>query len=140
MPYWLENLLSNRYFLPGLGAFVVLVIVIVLMRRQPKVFVAFGEGGDSVRITRRAVRELVQRCCEELGGVGSARADVRIRAGELHTRVELRLKRDANLKGITGYLREQISQALTENLGIEKIGDIEIVVVGILADEAIEAQ
>ena len=134
MPYWLQDLLDNRYVLIGLAAAVVVVVLFIVARRQPRVFVAFGEGGDSVFITRKAVRELVQRCCEELGGVGAAHAQVRIRGGELYTRVELRLRRNANLKGISGYLREQISQALTENLGVEKIGEIEIVVIGILAD------
>ena len=48
--------------------------------------------------------------------------------------VRLRVLRSANLKAISGYLREQISEALTENLGVEAIGDIEITVVGIIEE------
>ena len=135
MPYWLQDLLESRYFPWGLAAVVVLALFIHLVRRQPRAFVAFGSAGGSVKVTRKAVRELVQRCCEELGGVGSARADVRIRRGALCTRVELRLRPNANLKGISNYLRQQIAAALTDNLGLENVGDIDVVVVGIFADE-----
>jgi hypothetical protein len=87
-------------------------------------------------ITKRAVRELIQRCSEDLGDVGSADVTVTIKRGRLHTRVQLRLRRNANLKGISGYLREQVTQALTENLGVEEIGEVDIVVVGVLNEAA----
>ncbi len=85
-------------------------------------------------VTRRAVKELVIHCCDELSGNGSADVTVGIQRGALRTRVELKLRRNANVKGVTSYLRERIMQALTENLGLENIGDIDIVVVGVLEE------
>ena len=102
--------------------------------RQPRTFKAFDTDGGGVLVTRKAVRDLVRRCCEEMGEIGSAHIGIRLKGGTLNARVRLRVHRNANLKGISGYLREQIIQALTENLGVEGIGDIEIVVVGILED------
>jgi hypothetical protein len=78
------------------------------------------------------VRELVRTCCEEIGDIGSARAYVRVKSGAVHVWVDLRVKRTTNLKGIASYLRQQIAQALTENLGIENLGEIEMVVVGMM--------
>jgi hypothetical protein len=135
MPYWLQDVLEWRWFPWTVAAVAAIAVLWRLILRQPSVFTAFGSAGGRVKITRKAVRELVQHCCEELGGVGSAHADVRLERGVLRTRVELRLRSNANLKGISSYLRQQISVALTENLGLENVGDIDIVVVGIFLEE-----
>jgi len=99
---------------------------------------AFPTDGGQVLVTVRAVKELVLHCCDELSGDGSAEVRVHTRRGELRTRVELRLRRNANVKGVTSYLRERIVQALTENLGLENVGDIDIVVVGVLEETKAE--
>ena len=132
MPYWLDNLIHSPYVIGGAITAVVMLLLFALIRKQPRVVRAFDADGGQVLVTRRAVRDLVQRCCEELGDVASAHATVEIRGGKLRTRVALRLRRNANLKGITGYLREQVTQALTENLGLEELGEVDVIVVGVL--------
>jgi len=132
MPYWLENLITSPYVIGGAVTAVVMLLLFALIRKQPRVVRAFDAEGGQVLVTRRAVRDLVQRCCEELGDVASAHARVEIKGGKLRTQVELRLRRNANLKGITGYLREQVTQALTENLGLEDLGEVDVIVVGVL--------
>lgn len=135
MPYWLENLLHDPYFLGGaytVGGILVLYILFKITFRPSRTIQAFTSEGGRVLITKRAVRELIQRCSEDLGDVGSADVKVDIKRGRLHTKVELRLRRNANLKGISGYLREQVTQALTENLGVEELGEVDIVVIGVL--------
>ncbi len=134
MPYWLESLLNNPFVTGGALGVAAVLVVLVLLTRQPRRFRAFDTAGGEVLVTRKAVRELVQRCCEELGDVGSARVEIRLRGGEVRVGVRLRVRKSANLKGISGYLREQISTVLTENLGIERLGEIGILVVGILPD------
>ncbi|MBE2216122.1 MAG: hypothetical protein IAE82_19770 [Opitutaceae bacterium] len=138
MLYKLQTLVDSPYVLGSAAALLVLTIVIYLVARQPKAFKAFDAEGGGVIVTRKAVRELVQRCCSGLQGVGAAHARVTIHAGEVLVRVALRTRRTANLKGISSTLREEIRVALTENLGIERIRDIEIVVVGILDDSGKE--
>lgn len=132
MPYWLENLIHSPYVIGGAVTAAAMLLLIALFRKQPRVVRAFDAEGGQVLVTRRAVRELVQRCCEELGDVASAHARVAIKGGKLRTQVELRLRRNANLKGITGYLREQVTLALTENLGLEDLGEVDVIVVGVL--------
>ena len=134
MLYKLQTLVDSPYVLGSAAALLVLTIVIYLIARQPKAFKAFDAEGGGVIVTRKAVRELVQRCCGVLQGVGAAHARVTIHSGEVLVRVSLRTRRSANLKGISLALREEIRVALTENMGIEKIRDIEITVVGILDD------
>lgn len=134
MLYKLETLLDSPWVLGSAAALVLVAVVVYFTLRQPKAFKAFDSGGGGVIITRRAVRELVQRCCNGLQGVGSATAHVTVQSGEVTVRVALRTRRSANVKGISNHLREEIRIALTENLGIEKVRDIEITVVGILDD------
>jgi len=137
MPYWLQDLLDSKYFIGGattLLALIVLWLIKAIMFRPPRVVQVFPTEGGQVLVTRRAVKELVVHCCDELAGTGSADVTVGIRRGEVCTRVELKLRRNANVKGVTSYLRERIVQALTENLGLEKLGDVDIVVVGVLEE------
>jgi hypothetical protein len=137
MPYWLQDLLDSKYFIGGvitLGAVLLLWLIKAVMFRPPRVVQAFQTEGGQVMVTRRAVKELVEHCCDELSGTGSADVDIAIRQGELRTRVELKLRSNANVKGVTAYLRERIVQALTENLGLDKLGDVDIVVVGVLEE------
>lgn len=139
IPYWLENLLQDPHFLGGayaVGGILVLYILFKITFRPPRTIEAFTSEGGRVLVSRRAVRELIQRCSEDLGEVGSADVKVDIKRGRLHTRVELRLRRNANLKGISGYLREQVTLALTENLGVEELGEVDIVVIGVLNEAA----
>lgn len=137
MPYWLQDLLDSKYFIGGavtFGVLFLLWLLKVVMFRPPRVVQAFPTEGGQVLVTRRAVKELVVHCCDELSGTGSADVDIAIRHGELRTRVQLKLRRNANVKGVTSYLRERIVQALTENLGLDKLGDVDIVVVGVLEE------
>ncbi|BET65537.1 hypothetical protein ASA1KI_04550 [Opitutales bacterium ASA1] len=139
MPYWLESLVRNGYVGgAAIGAVVVLVLWWICSR-QPRVFKAFDTAGGQVRVTRKAVRELVRRCAEGVDHVKSARVEVAVRRGALFVDVKLRVERAVNLKAVSGYLREQITQVLTDNLGVDGIGDIAITVVGIVEDPAGEA-
>lgn len=135
MPYWLQDLLDSKYFVGGVttfGALFLLWLIKCLMFRPPRVVQAFPTEGGQVLVTRRAVKEMVEHCCDELNGTGSADVDVSIRSGALRTRVTLKLRRNANVKGVTSYLRERIVQALTENLALQNLGEVDIVVVGVL--------
>jgi uncharacterized alkaline shock family protein YloU len=137
MPYWLQDLLDSKYFIGGAWTFAALFVLWLfkaMMFRPPRVVQAFNTEGGQVLVTRRAVKELVVHCCDELGGTGSADVDITVHAGELRTRVALKLRHNANVKGVTAYLRERIVQALTENLGLDKLGDVDIVVVGVLEE------
>jgi len=134
MLYRLETLVDSPYVLGSAVALIVITIIVYLVARQPRSFKAFDSEGGGVVVTRKAVRELVQSCCSGLRGVGSAHARVTVHGGEVAVHVALRTRRSANLKGISSTLREEIRVALTENMGLEKIRDIEIAVVGIIED------
>lgn len=134
MPDWLEILLQSYLVIGAVVAIAVGILLWYALSRQPKTFKAFDSAGGEVHVTRKAVRELVRRCCEELGDVGSASTKIDIKNGLVHVTVHLRVRKSTNLKNVSGYLREQIGAVLSENLGVEEMGDIDIIVIGILED------
>lgn len=128
--------LQQPEFLIGLAAGILLCLLIYgivqLLRRPPKTFEAFSNEQGKVLVSRQALQEQIQRRCEELGEVGKARATILSKDDLLSIRIRLRVRSNAKLMGISGYLQEQIDAVLRRNLGVENIGPIDIVVTGIL--------
>jgi len=122
-------------FLFGVIVGIILVLLVMLLgslRRRPQQFEAFSGEQGSVRVTSQALRELVQRYCEEMPEVGRARAIIRVKGKLLTIQIRLRIRSDARLVGVSGYLQEQIGGIVRKNLGMENIGPVDVVVVGIL--------
>lgn len=118
--------------LTGFVVALLLVVLLRLLRRPPGMFEAFANDSGKVLVSRHALEEQIQRCCEQLNDVGKARVKVLTAKNTLLVRVRLRIRSNAKLVGISGYLQEEITTALHKNLGIENIGPIDIVVAGIL--------
>ena len=116
----------------GVALSLLTALLIALLRRPPQRFEAFTTEQGKVLISRHALQEQIQRRCEELAEVGKARATIVTKSGLLAIRIQLRIRSNAKLTGISGFLQEQIEIALRRNLGIENIGPIDIVVIGIL--------
>lgn len=132
----LITFLERPEFLVGaLTGFILALLLLLLikgLRRSPEMFEAFTNDAGKVLISRHALQEQIQRCCEELDDIGKARARVISNRDVLSVRVHLRVKSNAKLVGISGYLQEQIDTVVRKNLGVENIGPIDIVVTGIL--------
>lgn len=128
--------LQQPEFLMGLALGFALCAVVVgifaLMRRPPETFEAFSNDQGKVMVSRQALQEQIQRRCEELSEVGKARAHIISKGELLSIRIRLRVRSNAKLIGISGYLQEQIDAVLRRNLGVENIGPIDIIVTGIL--------
>ncbi len=137
-----ENLilhaLTDPVFYYGAATGVILVVLVLaviwFLRRQPDTISAFNSENGHVTVSRHALQELIQGCCERVSDVGRAKATVSTRGGVIKTYVRLRLNADGKLSSISGYLQEQIAEVVKQNLGIESIGNIDIVVVGILPE------
>ncbi len=143
----LENLplelFTDPAFYYGVATGAVLLFLVFLfilfLRRQPDTISAFDSDNGHVTVSRRALQELIQGCCERVSDVGRAKATVSTRGGVINTHVRLRLNSNGKLSSISGYLQEQIGEVVKQNLGIEAIGNIDIVVVGLLPEHAAES-
>jgi uncharacterized alkaline shock family protein YloU len=132
----IQTFLQQPEFSTGVLVGLILAILVwsflALLRRQPDSFEAFRTESGKVVISKQALQDQIQRCCEELGDVGKARARVLQKKNILSIRIHLRIKSNAKLAGISGYVQDQISTVLRKNLGIENVVAIDIMVTGIL--------
>lgn len=108
------------------------ILLFTLRRRQNDRFEAFTNEFGKVMISRQALEDQIQRCCEELAEVGKARATIDAKGDLLAIQIQLQIRSHAKLTGISGYMQQQIDHALRRNLGIENVGPINIVVTGLL--------
>jgi hypothetical protein len=104
--------------------------LIFFLRRQPKHVVAYRTENGEVTVSRHAIVELVQTSCAQLGEVAKPRVKIRIKRGTPHFDVRVKLLGGGRLRQIEETLQTHLRRALTENLGIEQLGAINIVAVG----------
>jgi hypothetical protein len=109
-----------------------LLAVLILLREPRTLVIARNEQGR-LRISRHALHRLLETCCEHVGGVATARAFVKRRGGKFHTKLRLKVRPDAKLDAIQGYLAQEIVNTYRFNLGIKEVGPVEIEVVGVVA-------
>ncbi len=111
----------------------VALLVVLLFLRQPTVLTLAKDSAGKLEISRHALHRLVEACCEQLKGVATARACITRRGNRLDTLIRLKVRPDAKLDAIQGYLNEEISEIYRENLAFKgEVGSIEIKVVGVV--------
>ena len=113
------------------GAILMLAIILVLLvRRQPKNIVAYTTENGSVMVSRHAIIELVQTSCEQLEDVSKPLVKIKAKGQITHFEVRIVLLSGGRLREIEQTLQRHLREALTENLGIESLGRINIVATG----------
>lgn len=111
-----------------------LLVVLLLLRKPQRLLLATNEAGR-LQISRHALHRLLEACCQQLRGVVSARARVATSRGKFKTFLRLKIRPDAKLDAIQGYLNQEITEIYRENLGITNVGPIEIEVVGVIPEQ-----
>ena len=109
------------------------LLAILILLRQPKTLLLARTTQGRLRISRHALHRLLETCCEQVGGVASARAFVKRRRGKFCTKLRLKVRPNAKLDAIQGYLTQEIVSTYRDNLGIKEVGPVEIEVVGVIA-------
>lgn len=108
-----------------------LLAILILLRRPASLLLVHNEKGR-LRISRHAMHRLIETSCEQVGGVASARARIQRRGGVFRTRLRLKLRPEAKVDALHGYLTQEITTLYKQNLGIQNIGPIEIEITGYL--------
>jgi hypothetical protein len=111
------------------------LLAILILLRQPKTLLLARTNQGRLRISRHALHRLLETCCEQVGGVASARAFVKRRRGKFCTKLRLKVRPNAKLDAIQGYLSQEIVSTYRDNLGIKDVGPVEIEVVGVIATD-----
>lgn len=110
------------------------VLVLLLYLRKPSTLLLASHKAGRLQISRHALNRLLEACCQQLKGVASARAQVKRSGGKFRTTLRLKVRPDAKLDAIQGYLTEEIAGIYRDNLGLKnEVGPIHIKVVGVVA-------
>jgi len=127
----LGHLTQPTYLYIAVAALVLILLLIMRIRRQPQKIVAYQTENGRVMICRSAIIELVRNVCEHLDDITKPSVKIRCKGHCTHLDVRLKLITGAHLKDIERTLQAQLRQGLNETLGIERIGRINIVAVGL---------
>lgn len=112
------------------------LLVLLLCLRPTATLTLIADDKGRLSISRHALHRLIETCCEQLRGVASARADVSRRGGKFAVTIHLKVRPNAKLDAIQGYLTQEVSDVFRDNLGIGDIGRVEIKVVGVTPEPA----
>lgn len=130
----LQNLTEAPIF-AIIGAGIILVILVMflmvlLLRRQPKKVLAYATENGRVMVSRSAIVELVQTSCEQLNNVSKPRVKLAVKRNVTNLDVDIKLLAGGRLRQIEDTLQTHLRLALSENLGIENLGYINIIATG----------
>ena len=126
----LEHLTGPEFLYVGGAVLILAIILVLLIRRQPRNIVAYTTDNGSVMVSRHAIIELVQTSCEQLEDVSKPLVKIKAKGQITHFEVRIVLLSGGRLREIEQTLQTHLREALTENLGIESLGRIDIVATG----------
>ena len=126
----LQQLAQPEFLYMCAATVALILLLILLLRRQPKNVVAYTTDNGRVMVRRHAIVELVQTSCEQLQDVSKPQVKINVKGQTTHFEVRIKLLSGGRLRQIEQTLQSHLRKALTENLGIESLGRINIVATG----------
>jgi uncharacterized alkaline shock family protein YloU len=115
-------------------AILFVVLVVLFFKLGKSNLLVFNNQDGKVEISRNAIQEIIQRTCEQFVEVGKARGDISKSKGKINIKVRLKLRVKTRLQDISNELQRQITHAIRDDLGIENLGEVNVVVEGFLAE------
>lgn len=113
------------------------LLILLLWLRPPSTLVLRKDEKGGLLISRHALHRLIETCCEQLRGVASARASVSRSRGKFTVAIRLKVRPNAKLDAIQGYLTEEIGDIFRENLGMGEIGQVDVKVIGVIPESSV---
>jgi uncharacterized alkaline shock family protein YloU len=116
-------------------AILLVVLVVVFLKLGKSNLLVFNNKDGKVEISRTAIQEIIERTCEQFVEVGRARGDIQKSKGKINIKVRLKLRVKTRLQDISNELQHQITRAIRNDLGIENLGEVNVIVEGFLAEK-----
>jgi hypothetical protein len=113
----------------AIGAIALIALLFLLVCRRRCVPMMRGEWG-SIFLKKSAIRKIVESMARSIGYHGKIRVRVDLRGETVSIRVVIRPHHWQNLAETSKSLHEELHSALARDIGLEKIGKIDVVVAG----------
>ena len=126
----LQHLAQPEFVYVGGAVLLVAFLLLLIVRWRPKNVVAYTTENGHVMVSRHAIIDLVQNSCEQLENVSKPLVKIKGKGQSTHLEVRITLLSGARLREIEQTLQSHLRKALTENLGIESLGHINILATG----------
>lgn len=123
---------QSVYIAIGVSLFLLVLLVAFVFRpRKGKSVLAYEDANGRVEVSRSAINELVQSACQQIETVTQPKVLTYVKKGVPALRIKLKVQGDARMKDIRDRLRNHLRTQLMENLGFEKLGPIDILVMSV---------
>ena len=137
---WIELLKicsdNLQFCIIGIGLFVLVIVAVI--KRQPNHVVAYTTDSGSVTVSRAAIVELVQSSCAQIEAVSKPRVTIMVKGRTAHFKVRIKLASGGRLRDVEHALQNHLRKSLSDNLGIEHLGKIDVIATGFKGDFVID--
>ena len=132
---------TTGWVLACLGLVVLLIILLIfLSKKQPSRIRAFNNNKGYVEISRAALIDIIRSTSEQVDIEKKPGVTVRTKRGKLHIDVKIRLLPSRRLTEVSDILQKHLTETLEQGLGIRRLGNINVVVVGVRVKTGKEAR
>jgi len=112
----------------GIGLFLVLILLLKIVNRKPRVIKAFSDSSGSVLVSIHAITDLIRATCQHIEGVSRPRIKVRVKRGVTSLELRLRMESGSRIREIRNAIRAHLKKTLETNLGFDHLGKITVVI------------
>ena len=133
--------LSDPLAWGSLIAVVLLLLVLYLLsKRQPARVRAFNNTNGYVEISRAALVDIIRATAEQVDIEKKPGVHLRTRRGRLHVDVRIRMLPTRRLTEVSEILQKHLMETLSDGMGIQRLGSINVLVVGVRVKTGKEAR
>ncbi|MFP4166660.1 MAG: alkaline shock response membrane anchor protein AmaP [Opitutales bacterium] len=126
-----KYLVMPPYLYVGIAVIVLVLCYLCLRRRQPRSILAYTTEQGRLTVSRSAIVELVRSACEQLDHIARRpKVRIRLRGRSVDFEIRIKLAEGGKLKDVEQTLQRHLRRELTQNLGIENLGRIDVVAAG----------
>jgi hypothetical protein len=116
-------------------ALTVLVLVLILwllvsLRRRSRTLEVFTNTSGRVQVSRGALGDLVESSALQFGVVSRPRVNFKIRSGQVHLYIRLKLAAGQRLPEFSTGLQTHLTNTLRDSFGLDKLGGVHLTVTG----------
>lgn len=122
--------LQKPEVLIGVGVFLILYSLYFLIKCTGRTIKLDSNEGGLVEITRSALNNLIYTTCARVGVEGKPSVSLKISRNKMFLKLKIKMNPNDRLSEISVRLQERLKQSFDEVLGYDRVGKVDVIVVG----------